>query len=63
MVARGDAQAPEGTVDYRALVPQQPAEAKTEPTYRDDFATWLSSSRITSNNRNGLPKTSKNSAS
>ncbi|MCA9706916.1 MAG: benzoate-CoA ligase family protein [Myxococcales bacterium] len=51
VVARGDARAPEGTVDYRAEVPKQPTEARTEPTYRDDFATWLSSSGST-----GKPK-------
>lgn len=51
VVARGDARAPEGTVDYHAEVPRQPTEAATEPTYRDDFATWLSSSGST-----GKPK-------
>ncbi|MCA9652697.1 MAG: benzoate-CoA ligase family protein [Myxococcales bacterium] len=51
VVARGDARAPEGTVDYHAAVARQPDEAVTEPTYRDDFATWLSSSGST-----GKPK-------
>lgn len=51
VVARGDAAAPAGTVDYRAEVAKQPTEARTEPTYRDDFATWLSSSGST-----GKPK-------
>jgi benzoate-CoA ligase len=51
VVARGDAKAPEWVVDYREEVARQPEEAKTEPTYRDDFATWLSSSGST-----GKPK-------
>jgi benzoate-CoA ligase len=51
VVARGEARAPAGTIDYRAEVARQPAEAVTEPTYRDDFATWLSSSGST-----GKPK-------
>ena len=42
---------PEGTVDYREAVSRQPETAQTEPTYRDDFATWLSSSGST-----GKPK-------
>jgi benzoate-CoA ligase len=41
--------APEGTLDYRDGVARQPREARTEPTYRDDFATWLSSSGSTGN--------------
>ena len=51
VVARGDARAPEGVVDYRKEVARQATEATTEPTYRDDFATWLSSSGST-----GKPK-------
>lgn len=51
VVARGDAKAPEGVVDYRKEVARQAEEAVTEPTYRDDFATWLSSSGST-----GKPK-------
>ena len=51
VVARGDAKAPEGVVDYQAEVARQPVEATTEPTYRDDFSTWLSSSGST-----GKPK-------
>ncbi|MEM9461159.1 MAG: benzoate-CoA ligase family protein [Myxococcota bacterium] len=51
VVARGDAKVPEGVVDYRAEIARQPVEAKTEPTYRDDFSTWLSSSGST-----GKPK-------
>ncbi|MBL4685548.1 MAG: benzoate-CoA ligase family protein [Nannocystaceae bacterium] len=39
--------APKGTIDYRARVGAQPKTAKTEPTYRDDFSTWLSSSGST----------------
>jgi benzoate-CoA ligase len=51
VVARGDARAPDGTLDYRVEVPRQSSETVTEPTYRDDFATWLSSSGST-----GKPK-------
>lgn len=53
VVARGDARVPDGVavVDYRKEVARQPSEAVTEPTYRDDFATWLSSSGST-----GKPK-------
>ena len=32
---------PEGTIDWHPSWPAQPAVARTEPTYRDDFATWL----------------------
>jgi benzoate-CoA ligase len=48
---RSGAAAPAGTVDYRRELARQPATAATEPTWRDDFATWLSSSGST-----GLPK-------
>jgi benzoate-CoA ligase len=41
--------APPGTVDYRREVGRQAATAATEPTWRDDFATWLSSSGSTGN--------------
>lgn len=51
VVARGDATAPPGTVDYHAAIAEHGEEAVTEPTYRDDFATWLSSSGST-----GKPK-------
>jgi benzoate-CoA ligase len=51
VVARGEAKAPASAVDYEAAVARQPTEATTEPTYRDDFATWLSSSGST-----GKPK-------
>ncbi|MCX4243358.1 benzoate-CoA ligase family protein [Paraliomyxa miuraensis] len=54
VVARGDAKMPTGAValvDYETEVAKQPALAPTEPTYRDDFATWLSSSGST-----GKPK-------
>lgn len=44
----GDA-APEGTVDFRKATAALPSTAVTEPTYRDDFATWLSSSGSTGN--------------
>jgi benzoate-CoA ligase len=51
VVDRAGGAAPEGTLDYHAELARQPAEARTEPTYRDDFATWLSSSGST-----GKPK-------
>lgn len=40
---------PDGTIDWHEAVARQPDTAKTEPTYRDDFATWLSSSGSTGN--------------
>jgi benzoate-CoA ligase family protein len=40
---------PDGTIDWHEALARQPAEAKTEPTYRDDFSTWLSSSGSTGN--------------
>ncbi len=40
---------PEGTIDYAARTAALPDTAETEPTYRDDFATWLSSSGSTGN--------------
>jgi benzoate-CoA ligase len=40
---------PDGTLDYRAETAREASEASTEPTYRDDFATWLSSSGSTGN--------------
>lgn len=46
---RSGGKAPEGTLDYTDRVSAQPDTAKTEPTYRDDFATWLSSSGSTGN--------------
>ncbi len=49
VVGRGGAAAPEGTLDFHREVERQSAEARTEPTYRDDFATWLSSSGSTGN--------------
>ncbi len=51
VVDRSGAAAPDGTVDWNAEIAKQPSEARTEPTYRDDFATWLSSSGST-----GKPK-------
>jgi acyl-coenzyme A synthetase/AMP-(fatty) acid ligase len=51
VVDRGGAAAPEGTVDWNAEMARQSPEARTEPTYRDDFSTWLSSSGST-----GKPK-------
>ena len=46
---RSGAAAPVGTVDFNVEVARQPDHATTEPTYRDDFATWLSSSGSTGN--------------
>jgi len=43
--------APEGTLDYRDEVSRQPPTSAVADTYRDDFATWLSSSGST-----GKPK-------
>jgi benzoate-CoA ligase len=40
---------PEGTIDWHEALARQSDTAKTEPTYRDDFATWLSSSGSTGN--------------
>ena len=51
VVDRSGAAAPDGTVDWNAEIAKQASEARTEPTYRDDFATWLSSSGST-----GKPK-------
>ncbi len=44
---RSGGKAPETAIDYREAVSRQSDEAATEPTYRDDFATWLSSSGST----------------
>ncbi|MCB9752010.1 MAG: benzoate-CoA ligase family protein [Myxococcales bacterium] len=49
VVDRSGAPAPDGAIDWRAELARRPATAKTEPTYRDDFATWLSSSGSTGN--------------
>ena len=46
---RNGGAAPQGTLSYREAVQRQSTEAQTEPTYRDDFATWLSSSGSTGN--------------
>ena len=46
---RTGAPAPAGTVDFRKATAALPSTAQTEPTYRDDFATWLSSSGSTGN--------------
>jgi len=46
---RSGAAAPAGTVDFRRATAALPSTAQTEPTYRDDFATWLSSSGSTGN--------------
>jgi benzoate-CoA ligase len=37
------------TIDYTTEIARQAETAETEPTYRDDFATWLSSSGSTGN--------------
>lgn len=46
---RSGAPVPAGTHDLAAALTQLPDHAATEPTYRDDFATWLSSSGSTGN--------------
>ena len=46
---RSGGKAPAGTLDYRERVAAMADTANTEPTYRDDFATWLSSSGSTGN--------------
>ncbi len=46
---RSGGKAPQDTIDYREAVGRQASDAKTEPTYRDDFSTWLSSSGSTGN--------------
>ncbi|MGH1339990.1 MAG: benzoate-CoA ligase family protein [Nannocystales bacterium] len=46
---RSGSKAPEDTIDYRDALERQSPEATTEPTYRDDFSTWLSSSGSTGN--------------
>ncbi len=46
---RSGAKAPEGCIDYREALGRQSPEATTEPTYRDDVSTWLSSSGSTGN--------------
>jgi benzoate-CoA ligase family protein len=48
-VGRNGETAPEGTIDLLAEMKTASTEAETEPTYRDDFATWLSSSGSTGN--------------
>lgn len=42
---------PKDCIEWAAELPKHPPTARTEPTYRDDFATWLSSSGST-----GKPK-------
>lgn len=49
VVDRAGGKVPEGTIDWHAAMARQSPEAKTEPTWRDDFATWLSSSGSTGN--------------
>lgn len=51
VVDRAGGAAPAGTIDWNAACAAEDAEARTEATYRDDFATWLSSSGST-----GKPK-------
>lgn len=46
---RSGAPTPAGTVDLRKTCAGLPTTAETEPTYRDDFSTWLSSSGSTGN--------------
>ncbi len=49
VVDRSKKPAPRDALDYNALVDRQSEVAQTEPTYRDDFSTWLSSSGSTGN--------------
>lgn len=49
VVDRKGGPVPDGTIDYNAAIARQSSEATTEPTWRDDFATWLSSSGSTGN--------------
>lgn len=51
VVDRDHKPVPKDTLDWHAELARQPDSARTEPTYRDDFATWLSSSGST-----GKPK-------
>ena len=51
VVDRAGNPVPKDTLDWHAELARQPEIARTEPTYRDDFATWLSSSGST-----GKPK-------
>lgn len=48
-VARKGEAAPEGTIDLRSAMSEASTEAETEPTYRDDISTFLSSSGSTGN--------------
>ncbi|MGB1699506.1 MAG: AMP-binding protein, partial [Nannocystaceae bacterium] len=49
VVDRSGAETPEGTLNFVELVSKASPEPVTTPTYRDDFATWLSSSGSTGN--------------
>jgi benzoate-CoA ligase len=51
VIDRSGGVTPEGTLDWYQELARQRWETHTEPTYRDDFATWLSSSGST-----GKPK-------
>ncbi len=51
IVSRDGATPIPGRLDFHAEVAKMSTQAETEPTYRDDFATWLSSSGST-----GKPK-------
>ncbi|HET6585829.1 MAG TPA: benzoate-CoA ligase family protein, partial [Nannocystaceae bacterium] len=46
---RKGGRAPDGTIDWTTAIARQSPEARSEPTYRDDFSTWLSSSGSTGN--------------
>jgi benzoate-CoA ligase len=46
---RSGTSVPAGTIDFRQATAALPSTAQTEPTYRDDFSTWLSSSGSTGN--------------
>ena len=49
VVDRKGGAVPSDTVDWNEALAKQSDQAETEPTYRDDFATWLSSSGSTGN--------------
>lgn len=51
VVDRAHGPVPADTLDWHAELARRPDTARTEPTYRDDFSTWLSSSGST-----GKPK-------
>ncbi len=49
VVDRRCGEVPDGTIDWHQAMARSSPEARTEETWRDDFATWLSSSGSTGN--------------